>query len=682
MSMTPVAQPHHLSRKAVIYIRQSTGHQVLTNIESQQLQHAMHEHARQLGWPDERIEVVETDLGRSAQSTERRDGYKALLADVALGQVGIVLSYESTRLSRNCTDWYPLLDLCAYNQCLIADRDGVYDASTPNGRLLLGMKGIVSEVELHTLRGRLIAGVQQKAQRGDLALALPAGLLRQEDGGVVTDPDRAVQHAITLVFDTFLARKAASQVVRLLRDQGLRLPRRHRNCETVWRTPTVAAVIAILRNPAYAGTFVYGKTRTQVPPGGGRPQQRRLPLAEWKVIVHDRYPAYVTWETFTRIQAILDDNYAAYAHNQRRGVPRQGAALLQGLVYCGSCGHKMVVQYKGGNQYLCNYLRSQAHAPVCQRLPADPVDQQVVAAFFDALAPAELDVYEQALVQQRQQQAELDRAQRYSLQRLEYEADEARRRYEHVDPAYRLVAAELERRWEAALQALQEAQEHYARLLRQAPEEAMAIPPTLREAFSTLGASLPTLWHQDTLSRAQRKALLRCLLEKVVLDRRTPDTITTRIVWRGGAVSELEVPCTVGTLRDLTGFAQMEAQVLRLEAQGHADEDIAQRLTSQGLRSPQRPRVLSSTVRTIRLRHGRLHRYWGPRPRRVPHSLTVPQIATAVGVKPHWVYHLIRRGRIVVSRDEASGLYLFPDGAETLAAFRQLRDGHITELRY
>ena len=682
MSMTPVAQPHHLSRKAVIYIRQSTGHQVLTNIESQQLQHAMREHARQLGWPEERIEVVETDLGRSAQSTERRDGYKALLADVALGQVGIVLSYESTRLSRNCTDWYPLLDLCAYNQCLIADRDGVYDASTPNGRLLLGMKGIVSEVELHTLRGRLLAGVQQKAQRGALALALPAGLLRQEDGGVVTDPDRAVQHAITLVFDTFLARKAASQVVRLLRDQGLRLPRRHRNCETVWRTPTVAAVIAILRNPAYAGTFVYGKTRTQVPPGGGRPQQRRLPLAEWKVIVHDRYPAYVTWETFTRIQAILDDNYAAYAHNQRRGVPRQGAALLQGLVYCGSCGHKMVVQYKGGNQYLCNYLRSQAHAPVCQRLPADPVDQQVVAAFFDALAPAELDVYEQALAQQRQQQAELDRAQRYSVQRLEYEADEARRRYEHVDPAYRLVAAELERRWEAALQALQEAQEHYARLLRQAPEEAMAIPPTLREAFSRLGASLPTLWHQDTLSRAQRKALLRCLLEKVVLDRRTPDTITTRLVWRGGAVSDLEVPCTVGTLRDLTGFAQMEAQVLRLEAQGHADEDIAQRLTLQGFRSPQRPRVLASTIRTIRLRHGRLHRYRGPRPRRVPHSLTVPQIATAVGVKPHWVYHLIRRGRIVVSRDEASGLYLFPDGAETLAAFRQLRDGHITELRY
>jgi DNA invertase Pin-like site-specific DNA recombinase len=682
MSTTPVAQPHHLSRKAVIYIRQSTGHQVLTNTESQQLQHAMREHARHLGWPEERIEVVETDLGRSAQSTAGRDGYKALLAEVALGQVGIVLSYESTRLSRNCTDWYPLLDLCAYNQCLIADRDGVYDAATPNGRLLLGMKGIVSEVELHTLRGRLIAGVQQKAQRGDLALALPAGLLRQDDGVVVKEPDRAVQHAITLVFQTFLERRSASQVVRLLRDQGLRLPRRHRNRETVWRSPTVAAVIAILRNPAYAGTFAYGKTQTQVPPGGGRPQQRRRPLAEWKVIVHDRYPAYVTWETFARIAALLDDNYAAYEHNRRRGVPRHGAALLQGIVYCGRCGHKMMVQYKGGNEYLCNYLRGQTQAPVCQRVPADPVDQQVVAAFFEALAPAELDLYDHALAQRRQQQQEVDRAQQYALQRLEYEADRARHRYEQVDPAYRLVAAELERRWEAALQALQEAQAQYTRG-RQAPEDVLrrTLSPALRETFSTVGQALPTLWHQDTLSRAQRKALLRCLIEKVVVDRQVPDTIATRIVWRGGAVSELAVPCTVGTLRDVTGFAQIEAQILRLEAQGHSDEAIAERLTSQGFRSPQRPRVLASTVQTIRLRHGRLHRYRGPRPRRVPEFLTVSQLATALGVKAHWLYHLISRGRIIVGRDEASGLYLFPDRPETLEALRQLRDGQVTEFR-
>jgi DNA invertase Pin-like site-specific DNA recombinase len=683
MSTTPIAQPHHLRRKAVIYIRQSTGHQVLTNTESQQLQHAMREHAQHLGWPDERIEVVETDLGRTAQSTDRRDGYKALLAEVALGQIGIVLSYESTRLSRNCTDWYPLLDLCAYNQCLIADRDGVYDAATPNGRLLLGMKGIVSEVELHTLRGRLIAGVQQKAQRGDLALILPAGLLRQSDGVVVKDPDRAVQHAITLVFQTFVERRSASQVVRLFRDQGLRLPRRHRNCDTVWRTPTVAAVIAILRNPAYAGTFAYGKTQTQVPPGGGRPQQRRLPSSQWKVIVHDRYPAYVTWETFARIEAILADNYATYGQNQRRGIPRQGAAMLQGLVSCGRCGHKMAVQYKGGTQYLCTYLRSRTQAPVCQRVRADPVDQYVVNAFFDALAPAELDLYEQALEQRRQQHLEIDRAQHYTLQRLEHAADQARRRYEEVDPTYRLVAAELERRWEAALQALQEAQEQYARL-QQKPEvdASLAIPPELREAFCSLGQSLPTLWRQETLSRAQRKALLRCLIDKVVLDRRTPDTIATRIVWRGGALSELEVPCSIGRLADLSNFSQLETQILRLESQGKSDEDIAQLLTLKGFRSSHHAELLPSTVRLIRLRHGRLHRYWGPRPRRVSGSLTVPQIATAVGVKPHWIYHLISRDRIVVKRDEETGLYLFPDRPETLEAFRQLRDGAVSELRY
>ena len=683
MSTTPVVQPHHLRRKAVIYIRQSTGHQVLTNTESQQLQRAMREQAHHLGWPEERIEVVETDLGRSAHSTQRRDGYKTLLADVALGQVGIVLSYESTRLSRNCTDWYPLLDLCAYNQCLIADRDGVYDAATPNGRLLLGMKGIVSEIELHTLRGRLIAGVQQKAQRGDLALILPAGLLRQDDGVVIKDPDRAVQHAITLVFQTFLERRSASQVVRQFRDHGLRLPRRHRNCETVWRTPTVAAVIAILRNPAYAGTFAYGKTQSQVPPGDGRPQQRRQPVSQWKVIVHDRYPAYITWQTFERIQAIVDDNYATYEHNKRRGIPRQGAALLQGLVYCGRCGHKMVVQYKGGNQYLCNALRWQAQAPVCQRLRADPVDQQVVGAFFAALAPAELDLYEHAREQRRQQQVEVDRAQHYTLQRLAYAADQARRRYEAVDPAYRLVAVELEQRWEVALQTLQEAREQYARLQRRPDKEPenLAVPSELREALRSLGQSLPTLWQHDLFSRAQRKALLRCLIDKVVLDRRAPDEIAVRIVWRGGAVSELVVPCTVGRLADLSDFRQLEAQILRLESQGKSDEEIAQLLTLKGFRSSHDTELRPSTVRLIRLRHGRLHRYKGPRPRRVLSALTVPQIATAVGVKPHWIYHLMSCGRIGVQRDAETGLYLFPDRPETLEAFRQLRDGQLTELR-
>jgi DNA invertase Pin-like site-specific DNA recombinase len=261
MNNSELIQPHHKDRKAVIYIRQSTGHQVLTNVESQKIQRAMRENARRLGWDEGAIEVVETDLGLSAKSTEGREGYKRLLSDVALGRVGLVLSYESTRLSRNCTDWYPLLDLCAAEDCLIADRDGVYDPSSANGRMLLGMKGILSEMELHTLRGRLLAGIQSKAKRGDLALALPAGLVRQEDGSVVKDPDLQVQQAIDVVFDSFVKLKTAAKVLRHFCDKHLTIPKRHRNDETVWCAPSLSKIIGVLKNPAYAGAFVYGKAR-------------------------------------------------------------------------------------------------------------------------------------------------------------------------------------------------------------------------------------------------------------------------------------------------------------------------------------------------------------------------------------------------------------------------------------
>ena len=253
MLNSTVIEDHHLERRAVIYIRQSTGHQVLSNLESQRMQRAMIEHARRLGWGADRIEVVESDTGRSGQSTAGRDGYKRLLSNVALGEVGIVLSYESTRLSRNCSDWYPLLDVCACSGSLIGDRDGVYDPATTNGRMLLGMKGILSEVELHTLRGRLLAGVRSKASRGELALRLPAGLARLEDGQVVKDPDTQVRGAIDLVFETFLRKRSTAKVVRHLKENGLRLPKRPNNGVLAWRAPTVAGTLEILRNPVLQG---------------------------------------------------------------------------------------------------------------------------------------------------------------------------------------------------------------------------------------------------------------------------------------------------------------------------------------------------------------------------------------------------------------------------------------------
>ena len=672
--------PHHLQRRAVIYIRQSSVHQVLSNLESQKLQLAMHDRAIQLGWDASLVEIVQTDTGTSAQSTAGRLGYKNLLSELALGEIGIIISYESTRLSRNCSDWYPLLDLCALHHCLIADRDGVYDPSSPNGRLLLGMKGILSEVELHTLRGRLLAGVRNKAQRGELALALPVGLLRLEDGSVVKDPDKQVQDTLDLVFRTFLEQGSCAKVVRHFSTHHLLIPRRHRNEQTIFRSVTLAAVVSILRNPAYAGAFVYGKTRTvrSCDPQRTRLQQKRRPQVEWPTLVKDRYPAYIPWDTFEQIQRMLSDNYAEYDRNKSRGVPRDGDALLQGICYCAECSHKMVVQYKGGSRYICNYLHQQTRAPICQYLPADPIDRHVLDAFFQALSPIELDLYEQVQARCQQEGAQVLAAQKQILQRLQYQADLARRQYDRVDPDNRLVASELERRWDAALRELHQAEKVYAHQNQQTSAAAQ-IPADLRSAFLAVGKSLPSLW--STLSRVHRKALLRCLIDKVVLKRLMPrERVLVRIVWRGGAFTETELAVPVHGIRDLSSYDTLVTRLLELEAQGCYDDEIAQILTEQGFRSPQRDHLLPSTVRSIRLQHQCFHRYKGARPRRVAGFFTVPQLAQALDIKPHRLYYLIDRGIIEVDRDVATGLYLFPEDQQLLDRLRQLRSGLISRV--
>ena len=686
MSSSELVQSHHLRRKAVIYIRQSTGHQVLSNVESRKLQHAMRDQAGRLGWAEEKIDVVETDTGVSAQTTAGRDGYKHLLSDVALGEVGVVLSYESTRLSRNCSDWYPLLDLCTLKGCLIADRDGVYDPASVNGRLLLGMKGILSEVELHTLRGRLTAGLWNKARRGELAVRLPAGLVREEHGGVVKDPNLQVQEAIALVFRTFLEVKSACKVTRHFSEHGLRLPRRERHADSAWRKATVGGVLSILKNPAFAGAYAYGKTEPKVAAGGAKvATRRRRAMEEWSVLLHDRHPAYISWETFQRIQSILHDNYAEYEQAQAPGVPRNGEAVLQGLAWCGECGHKMTVAYKNGTRYLCMYEHNMTGAPICQTVPADPTDGHVVEAFFQAIAPAEIDIYEAAQQARRDAHASVDAAHARELQRLHYEADLARRRYEKIDPDNRLVASELERRWEVALGALAEAEAQFEALRQERDKVVpLGVPRDLRDAFTSFGQSLPELWGKDTLTCAQRKALLRCLVDKVVLLRRPEawEQAHVRIVWRGGAVSEMDVPLRTRSVRRMSFYAKMEAEILTLAAQRVHDEDIARLLTERGFRSPSGDVVLRATVQRIRLRHGKVHRYNDLRPRRVEGFLTVPQIAEAIGVDAHWVHNRIQKGVVEIQKDKAAGRYLFPDQPETLADFRRLQNGDLKKLRY
>jgi hypothetical protein len=336
----------------------------------------------------------------------------------------------------------------------------------------------------------------------------------------------------------------------------------------------------------------------------------------------------------------------------------------------------MVVQYKGGTEYLCNYLRQQYRVPVCQYVPADPVDARVVQAFFAALSPVELDVYTQALETQLQQAAGLDTAQRQQLERLRSEAALCARPFRRVDPDNRLVAAELERRWAAALRTLQTAEATSAQRVPTA-EPTLPLAPEVRAACLDMGRRLPEVWATELRSQQQRKALLRCLLDKVVVPRVRRETVQTRIVWTGGATTTCEVPVTVGAFAALSTAADMEHQILTLCAAGHSDEAIAAHLTPQGHRAPKRPQVLPSTVKTIRLQHGLMQKRHQSQPRRIAGRLTVPQLAKALGVTPHWMYYLIQRGIAPCTRAANTGLYLFPDCPETLETWRQLRDKHL-----
>jgi hypothetical protein len=471
-------------------------------------------------------------------------------------------------------------------------------------------------------------------------------------------------------------------VLQFFKAHDLRLPRHDRFGDVRWRNPTIAAILAMLKNPAYAGAFVYGRTRTlRTGTGPRQATQKKLPVEQGRIRVNDKYPAYISWATYEQIRQMLQDNYAEYDRNKTRGIPRPGAALLHGLVYCGACGHKRVVQYKAGTRYLCNYLRQQYHVPVCQYIPADPVDAKVVAAFFAALSVVDLDAYHAAVTTRQQTDAATRRAQQQQLQRLRYQVAVAQRQFEHVDPANRLVAAELERRWETALRDLQQGE---ATLQEQpsSPKAEEVIPADLQAAFLQLGQKLPELWPTAILSRTQKKALLRCLLDKVVVQRVGRDQVQIRIVWRGGDVTECVIPIPVGSLAELSTGQELEARVLALHKMGKSDEDIVQELSAAGFRSPMHEELLVSTVRGLRLKPRCFQTRHQSHPRSVPGFLAVTQVAQRLGLSVHWLYDRLHNGQIQLQKDPTTQLFLFPDHPSTLERLTHLRAGNLQRVAF
>jgi DNA invertase Pin-like site-specific DNA recombinase len=670
-----LVKPTHLARKAVVYIRQSTPHQVVSNQESLRLQYALRQRARELGWHEADIDVIDADLGMSGASAAQRSGFKELVGRVGLSEVGLILSIDVTRLARNCSDWYPLLDICGLRCCLIADRDGVYDPGSPNGRLLLGLKGTISELELHTIRSRLTAGLLAKAERGELALTLPVGFIRDSSGVVTKDPDMAVQERLGLIFQMFLKFRTVAKVMRVLNDRRLDLPRRDRHGDLRWTRATISSVGVILKNPAYAGAFVYGRTRMRelAREGASRAKVPRA-IEEWRIIVKDRYPAYVDWPTYEMIRNIIKDNRAEYMRIKTRGAPRDGDLLLHGIAWCARCGHKMYVRYKDGGQYVCNHLRSNEGLPACQYVRAPRVDKVVADAFLTALAPAELDALSQARRAQQQVDGALRTSTERQLERLRYAAALAERQFNRVDPDNRLVAAELERRWEAALSEVRAAEETIAQQSSPQSIVQMGLGKGLQDKIISLAGRLPHIWTDVATTDSQRKALLRCLVDKVVLDRGERDIALARIVWRGGAVTNLEVKLKVNSVAKLTRGMEMRDRALDLVRDGVPDDKIAAVLTAEGHRSPTcETKVLPITVQ--RIRHGAGLKVTEPRSRWLhgANLLSPPELAARLNIPVNWLYVQIRQKRLLIDRQSTGG-YLFQDIPSVLDAIRNLRN--------
>lgn len=673
MNTSELVTVQHLNRGAIVYIRQSSTYQIFNNQESLELQYALKQRAIDLGWKVDNISIIDVDLGLTGASTEKREGFKEVLAKVALGEIGIILSYDVTRLSRNCSDWYPLLDICGYKKCLIADRDGVYDPGTTNGRLLLGLKGQLAELELSTIKARLTAGLLNKAQRGDLALPLPVGFMRDKNSGVNKDPNLEIQARITLIFEIFLEKRTAAKVLRYFNEHHLTIPRYDSFGELHWRIAKISTITQILKNPAYAGAFVYGRSQTTRQGLSADKKTRKVPIEAWKVLVKDKYPAYIDWETFEKIQSILKDNHAEYVHNGTRGIPRDGAAILHGIMYCGECGHKMVVQYKKGNQYLCNYLRQQRLIPICQHLPADPIDDYVISNFFEALKPIELDAYSQVVASQRESEKNINKSKMQQLERLKYQAKLAEHQFNQIDPNNRLVAAELENRWEQALHELKVFESEFKKDQEKKP--ILQLSPELKKAFLDIGKRLPGIWNQSILSRQQKKAFIRCLVDKVVAHRIKPDILQVRIIWKGGDTTTTSIPVTVGSLASLSALAEMEKSIIELSKSGKSDLEIAQYLTEQGYHSPMKKDVIESTVKGIRLKNGIFRKKSQSHPFKVPGYLSVTQIAQRIRVPIHWIYDRIHNGQIKVDQcnDRVKHKYLFADKPETIKLLKSLK---------
>ncbi|WP_276943980.1 recombinase family protein, partial [Ferrimicrobium acidiphilum] len=631
----------HLSRAAYLYVRQSTLRQVMENTESTKRQYALRERAMQMGWQPDQVVVIDSDLGRSGADSDRV-GFQRMVAAVGMGEVGVVIGLEVSRLARSSSDWHRLLEICALSDTLILDEDGLYDPAHFNDRLVLGMKGTMSEAELHVIRSRLVGGQQAKARRGELKVHLPIGLVYDATDKIVLDPDLSVQGAIREFFATFVRTGSATATVRSFHQRGLLFPRRLSTGELAWGSLVLHRALQILKNPCYTGAYVYGRTKMTKTLPDLKAKQRCLPQDQWQTLILDQHPGYITWAEYEANIAKLKANAAAYGLDRRAGPPREGPALLQGLVICGRCGMRMTVSYhtrhgKSVPLYRCQRKGIEEAEPICQSINGAAIDRSIAELLVNAVTPLALAVTLQVQDELANQAADTDRMRYQQVERARYEAELAQRRYLHVDPGNRLVAATLEAEWNAKLNALVQAQDDYERQR----EADVLFDEAKRQRILGLAADFPRLFRDPETPAQLRKRMIRLLIEDVTLLKE--DEVTLHVRFRGGRTQSLTIarPKSAAELAKLDPTIVSEVDRLM---EDNTDAEIASALNARGYQPPLGAQFTVSIIAKIRTAYGLESRFNRLRNKGM---LTLDEMAQALGVHPSTVNKHARRGWLV-----------------------------------
>ncbi|MBM3272817.1 recombinase family protein [Candidatus Kaiserbacteria bacterium] len=670
----------HLSRMAYLYVRQSTLRQVLENTESTQRQYALRERAVALGWPLDRIVVIDNDLGLSGASAADREGFQHLVTEVSLGRVGIVLGLEVSRLARNSTDWHRLLELCALSDTLILDEDGLYDPAHFNDRLLLGLKGTMSEAELHVLKARLRGGILSRARRGELKQMVPAGFVHDAQDRVILDPDAQVQAALRMFFDTFNRTGSCLAIVKEFHAKELLFPRRLRSGahkdELVWAELLHCRARQIIHNPRYAGAFVFGRTKHRRLPSG-KYSSRQVPSEEW-ILMRDVHPGYITWEQYLSNLQRVKSNALAWSTERHRGPAREGTALLQGLVICGACGERMSVRYHSHHNaqiptYWCGRRPLQrGEIGLCQTVHGGALDVAIGDIIIEAMTPLAIEVALGVQQELANRHEEADRLRRQHVERAKYEAELAQRRFLKVDPDNRLVADALEADWNAKLRALVGAQEAYEKA---AAADVSVVSDAERAQLTALASDFPRLWRDLRTQMKDKKRMLRMLIEDVTLTK--GDTVHLDIRFVGGATRSLELPLPKSCVELRTTDAAVVEEIDRL-VDTYTDKEIADLLNERGVRT-----VVTTpwtAARIGRLRH--TYHLKDRRTRLLAQGLLTPEdVADRYGVVVSTVHLWRRRGLLRAHPVNDRGDFLYEIPPENLPTkFAHKRDYQVNPL--